>query len=123
MHGPYLPERVVSNEELAQTVDTTDAWIVERTGIRSRHIAAEGEKPSQLLLWSTIAVVAATFAIPFLGTLTSVFGFVPLSAPQLIAIAAIVLGYIVATELTKAWYFRSERSGAGHGKKAARVDT
>lgn len=80
-------------------------------------------KPSQLLLWSTIAVVAATFAIPFLGTLTSVFGFVPLSAPQLIAIAAIVLGYIVATELTKAWYFRSERSGAGHGKKAARVDT
>lgn len=80
-------------------------------------------KPSQLLLWSTVAVVAATFAIPFLGTLTSVFGFVPLSAPQLIAIAAIVLGYIVATELTKAWYFRSERSGAGHGKKAARVGT
>lgn len=80
-------------------------------------------KPSPLLLWSTVAVVAATFAIPFLGSLTSVFGFVPLSAPQLIAIAAIVMGYIVATELTKAWYFRSERSGAGHGKKAARVGT
>jgi Mg2+-importing ATPase len=68
-------------------------------------------KPSKLLLWSTIGVVAATFAIPFLGALTSVFGFVPLSLPQLFAIVAIVLGYIVATELAKAWYFRLERSG------------
>ena len=76
-------------------------------------------KPSKLLLWSTIAVVAATFAIPFMGTLTSVFGFVPLSMLQLTAIVAIVLGYIVATELTKAWYFRSERSGAGQWEEAA----
>lgn len=69
-------------------------------------------KPSKLLLWSTIAVVGATFAIPFLGTLTSVFGFVPLSISQLVAIVAIVLGYIVATEMTKAWYFRRERRDA-----------
>lgn len=46
--GSYLPERVVSNEELARTVDTTDAWIVERTGIRSRHMAADGENTSDL---------------------------------------------------------------------------
>lgn len=76
-------------------------------------------KPSKLLLWSTIAVVVATFAIPFLGKLTSVFGFVPLSTLQLAAIVAIVLGYIVATEVAKAWYFRSERSGAGQWEKAA----
>lgn len=41
--GGYLPARVVTNEELARTVDTTDAWIVERTGIRQRHLAAEHE--------------------------------------------------------------------------------
>jgi len=41
--GGYLPERVVSNAELARRVDTTDAWIVERTGIRQRHIAGPHE--------------------------------------------------------------------------------
>lgn len=41
--GSYLPERIVTNEELARTVDTSDAWIRERTGIKRRHIAAEGE--------------------------------------------------------------------------------
>jgi len=41
--GGYLPERVVTNAELEKTVDTTDTWIRERTGIEQRHIAAEGE--------------------------------------------------------------------------------
>ena len=44
--GGYLPERVVTNDELARRVDTSDEWIVERTGIR--HIAAEGEFTSHL---------------------------------------------------------------------------
>ena len=64
--------------------------------------------PSTLLLWSTIAVVAATFAIPFLGALTSLFGFVPLSTPLLAAVVSIACGYILATEAAKSWYFRSE---------------
>jgi 3-oxoacyl-[acyl-carrier-protein] synthase-3 len=46
--GSYLPERVLTNDELATKVDTSDAWIVERTGIRQRHIAAEGEFTSDL---------------------------------------------------------------------------
>jgi len=46
--GSALPQRRVSNDELAQTVDTTDAWIVERTGIRSRYIAGEGETTASL---------------------------------------------------------------------------
>ena len=41
--GGYLPERVVTNDELARTVDTTDAWIQERTGIRQRHFAGPHE--------------------------------------------------------------------------------
>jgi 3-oxoacyl-[acyl-carrier-protein] synthase III len=46
--GSYLPSRVVTNAELAETVDTSDAWIVERTGIRQRHIAADGETTADL---------------------------------------------------------------------------
>ena len=46
--GAYLPARVVSNEELARQVDTTDQWIRERTGITQRHLAAEGELTSDL---------------------------------------------------------------------------
>ena len=41
--GGYLPERIVSNDELARTVETSDEWIRERTGIRQRHIAAPHE--------------------------------------------------------------------------------
>ncbi len=41
--GAYLPQRIVSNDELARTVDTTDAWIRERTGIQQRHFAAPHE--------------------------------------------------------------------------------
>jgi 3-oxoacyl-[acyl-carrier-protein] synthase-3 len=48
--GSYLPERIVTNEELARRVDTTDEWIIERTWIRQRHIAADGECTSDLAL-------------------------------------------------------------------------
>ncbi|WP_169569551.1 beta-ketoacyl-ACP synthase III [Sneathiella limimaris] len=46
--GSYLPERVVTNDELAERVDTSDEWIVSRSGIRQRHVAAEGEVTSDL---------------------------------------------------------------------------
>ncbi len=48
--GSYLPARALSNDELAQRVDTSDQWIVERTGIRQRHIAAEDERTSDLAI-------------------------------------------------------------------------
>jgi 3-oxoacyl-[acyl-carrier-protein] synthase-3 len=48
--GAYLPERVLTNHDLARMVDTSDEWIVQRTGIRERHIAADGEMTSDLAL-------------------------------------------------------------------------
>jgi 3-oxoacyl-[acyl-carrier-protein] synthase-3 len=48
--GSYLPKRIVTNEELATRVDTSHEWIVQRTGIHARHIAADGEKTSDLAL-------------------------------------------------------------------------
>ncbi|MDH5750302.1 MAG: ketoacyl-ACP synthase III [Rhodospirillales bacterium] len=46
--GSYLPERILTNDELSTKVETTDEWIASRTGIRQRHIAAEGELTSDL---------------------------------------------------------------------------
>ena len=56
--GSYLPERVLTNEELARMVDTSDEWIVERTGIRERRIAAPGELTSDLALAAAKAALA-----------------------------------------------------------------
>ena len=56
--GSYLPERVLRNDELARMVDTSDEWIVQRTGIRERHIAAPGELTSDLGLNAARAALA-----------------------------------------------------------------
>jgi 3-oxoacyl-[acyl-carrier-protein] synthase-3 len=48
--GSYLPRQAVTNADLAERIDTSDDWIVQRTGIRSRHIAAEGEMTSDLAI-------------------------------------------------------------------------
>src|SRR4029450_10335800 len=56
--GSYLPGRVLTNEELAQTVDTSHEWIVPRTGIHERRIAATGELTSDLALHAARAALA-----------------------------------------------------------------
>jgi 3-oxoacyl-[acyl-carrier-protein] synthase-3 len=56
--GSYLPARILSNDELAKSVETTDEWIVQRTGIRERHIAAPGELTSDLALHAARAALA-----------------------------------------------------------------
>ncbi len=48
--GSYLPQRILTNAELAARIDTSDEWIVQRTGIRQRHIAADGEFTSHLAI-------------------------------------------------------------------------
>ncbi|MBN8967435.1 MAG: ketoacyl-ACP synthase III [Rhizobiales bacterium] len=57
-YGAYLPERIVTNAELTKTVDTSDEWIVQRTGIRQRHIAADGEYTSHLGIKAAQAAIA-----------------------------------------------------------------
>jgi Mg2+-importing ATPase len=69
------------------------------------HRPAYRSRPSQLLLWATFGVSAATLAIPFLGALTSAFGFVPLSPLLMITVIAIVIGYIAATEGAKSSFY------------------
>lgn len=57
--GSYLPARTLSNQEIEQRIDTTDEWIFSRTGIRSRHVAAEDEKTSDLALQASQRAIEA----------------------------------------------------------------
>jgi 3-oxoacyl-[acyl-carrier-protein] synthase III len=56
--GSYLPQRILTNAELAARIDTSDEWIVQRTGIRQRHIAADGEFTSHLAINAARAALA-----------------------------------------------------------------
>ena len=56
--GSYLPQQILTNAELAARIDTSDEWIVQRTGIRQRHIAAEGEFTSHLAVHAARAALA-----------------------------------------------------------------
>jgi len=56
--GSYLPRRILTNAELARQIDTSDEWIVQRTGIRQRHIAEDGEFTSHLAINAARAALA-----------------------------------------------------------------
>ncbi len=62
--GAYLPKRIVTNEELAKNLQTDDAWIRTRTGIRQRHIAADYENTSDLALKASEKALAAARCSP-----------------------------------------------------------
>ncbi|WP_257165666.1 beta-ketoacyl-ACP synthase III [Bradyrhizobium sp. SRS-191] len=62
--GSYLPQRVVTNAELASRIETSDDWIVQRTGIRERHVAADGEFTSHLAINAARAALAAADVDP-----------------------------------------------------------
>jgi len=66
-------------------------------------------RPSDLLLWTTIAAAVLALAIPFLGPGSRLFGFVPLSPVEMGTVVAIVTTYLVTTEATKQWFFRPHR--------------
>lgn len=58
--GSYLPERILTNKDMEAMVETTDEWIVQRTGIKQRHIAAEGEGTSVLAIKAAQNALAAS---------------------------------------------------------------
>jgi 3-oxoacyl-[acyl-carrier-protein] synthase-3 len=62
--GSYLPSRVVTNDELAKTVETSDDWIVQRTGIRQRHVAAQGELTSDMAIQAAKAALGSGHVDP-----------------------------------------------------------
>lgn len=58
--GSYLPEKILTNDELSKTVDTSDEWITTRTGIKQRHIAAENENTSDLAVKASLKAIEAS---------------------------------------------------------------
>jgi 3-oxoacyl-[acyl-carrier-protein] synthase-3 len=62
--GSYLPSRIVTNKELAAMVETSDEWIVQRTGIEQRHIAAQGELTSDMAVQAARAALANAHVDP-----------------------------------------------------------
>src|SRR6266699_3732651 len=62
--GSYLPAQILTNDELAKRVDTSDEWIRTRTGIRQRHIAADDEQTSDLALHAAREALAAAALAP-----------------------------------------------------------
>ena len=94
--GGYLPDKILTNAELAKTVDTSDAWIRQRTGISERRIAAEGE------LTSDLAVAAAREAL-------AASGLTALDIDMIILATSTEVMYLCfarpAAELLSLWWF------------------
>jgi 3-oxoacyl-[acyl-carrier-protein] synthase-3 len=100
--GACLPERVVTNDELAKLIDTSDEWIVQRTGIKQRHIAADGETTASLGTRAAARALAAAHLTPaeidlvIVATSTPDYTF-PATATQIQA--ALGMGHGVAFDL------------------------
>jgi 3-oxoacyl-[acyl-carrier-protein] synthase-3 len=80
--GKYVPERVLTNEELARMVDTSDEWIRDRTGIRERHLASDQETASSMGLEAARGALAVAGVEPesldlVLAATTTPDGFFP----------------------------------------------
>ncbi len=96
----------------ASTESFRTAWFVESLltelvialVVRTRR-AFFRSRPGRLLLYSTIALIATTFAIPYLP-FVRVLGFVPLPASIVVALALITVAYVAAAEMTKSWFYR-----------------
>lgn len=126
--GARLPDRILTNDELAGMVDTSDQWIVERTGIRQRHIAAEGEKTSDLAIAAGAAALAdagmtaddidliivatATPDLTFPATATRVQAALGVRDGAAFDIQAVCSGFIYALAVADGFLARGQSRGA-----------
>src|SRR5215216_3548249 len=110
--GSYLPSKILTNDDLARLVDTSDAWIVERTGIKERRIAAPGEATSDLALAAAkaalvdagmdagridlIILATATPDQTFPATAATVQAELGISGPPAFDLQAVCSGFIYA---------------------------
>ena len=131
--GSYLPANRVSNDDLAQRVDTSDEWISSRTGIKARHLAADGEKTSDLAVSAArraleaanlvpadidlIVVATATPDMQFPSTATIVQQKLGISGCPAFDLQAVCAGFIYAITTADA-YIRS-----GMAKRALVIGT
>ena len=111
--GAYLPKRIVTNDELATQVDTSDEWIVQRTGIRQRHFAAKDQKTSDLAICAADAALSGAGVRPdqidlivlatatpdqtFPATATQVQAGLGLGSSAAFDVQAVCSGFIYAT--------------------------
>jgi 3-oxoacyl-[acyl-carrier-protein] synthase-3 len=103
--GAYLPSRIMTNADLEKIIDTSDEWIAERTGIKQRHIAADGENTSDL------AIKAANAAIKAAG--------VPADSIDLLIIATTTPDDTMPSTATKVQHAIGMTRGAGFDMNAA----
>ena len=122
----YLPERVVSNDELAGFVDTSDEWIRQRTGIAQRHIVADGEMTSDLARAAEragaagigadeidlIIIATSTPDDTFPSTATKVQHQLGATAAIAFDVQAVCAGFVYALDVADAML------SAGRGKRA-----
>ena len=115
--GSYLPERVLTNDELAKQVDTSDEWIFSRTGIRERRIAAEGEFTSHMASKAALKaldqagldasevqlIIVATITPDTFTPATACYVQQQLGAPKAVAfdISAACSGFLYAMKISK----------------------
>ena len=113
--GSYLPERIVTNDELAKKVDTSHEWIVQRTGINARHIAADNQKTSDLALAASlealqnsgvsaddldmIVLATATPDETFPATATAVQAALGMTRGAAFDVQAVCSGFVYATNV------------------------
>ena len=113
--GSYLPERIVTNAELAERVDTSDEWIQKRTGIRERRIASDDEKTSDLGIKAAlkalesarcsasqidiIVLATATPDVTFPATATKIQSALEISKGAAFDIHAVCTGFIYALNI------------------------
>lgn len=77
--------------------------------LRTRVFALKS-RPGRTLIWASVAVSLAALTVPYLGPVTTRFGFVPLPLPVMIGLLMIVVTYLTATEITKYWFYKTARA-------------